>query len=595
MDGDLFLSGGIPQPRGREGARMGSRSQWAVDKTEAVSPDGMVCAMQPDAAEAGAEILRRGGNAVDAAVTTAFAVGVVEPFMSGIGGVAWMTYRDAASGRSTCLDASSTLPRAIKPDTFELLEPDQRSGLYGWRATKDDAANTGWLSPVAPGVPALLGEAHERFGRLPWRDLVAPAIALAEGGFEVNHYVASMLSASFDRLSRFPESRHTFIKPNGAPFAPAFGRGPGDRLVQRDLAHTLRLIAEEGWTVVYCGEIADRLAAEMKQNGGLLDAEELASYRVRVLEPTAAEYRGYQLLGPLENTGYATLIEALNILEGFDVGRLGRQSLDAIHLKVESIRRAFLDRLTYLGDSASMPVPYGGVISRDFAATRRATIDPARATPNEGAGDPWPYDPSSAPVGQRERMGSGGEGQTTHITVIDREHNMVSLTATLGDAFGSAIVIKDTGIVLNNGTMWFDPEPGSVTSIAPGKRLMTAASPTLILRESQPFAAIGSPGGRQVISALFQCIANLIDFGDGMQAAISAPRIHSEGRETSVSNRFPSDIIDGLRDLGHQVAVRDDVIGTSWFGRPNGVLVDQKTGVLYGGAFQLTPATAVGV
>ena len=573
---------------------MGSRSSWVVDKSEAISVGGMVCAMQPDAAEVGAEILRRGGNAVDAAVATAFAVGVVEPFMSGIGGLAWMTYRDSATGRSVCLDASSTLPQSITPAAFELLPPDQRSGMYGWRATKDDAANTGWLAPVAPGTPALLGEAHERFGRLPWRDLVLPAIALAEGGFEVNHYVAAMLSASFDRLSRFPETRRIFIKPNGAPYSPSLGLGPGDQLVQADLGKTLRMIAEEGWTTVYRGEIAHRVTTDMEHNGGLLDANELAGYRVRVLEPTEAEYRGYQLLGPLENTGYATLVEALHILEGFDVGRLGRQSIDTVHLEAESIRRAFQDRLTYLGDSASAPVPYQGVVSRGFAAERRATIDPSRATPNEGAGNPWPYDPSTAQAVHPERIGSGGEGQTTHITVVDRDHNMVSLTATLGDSFGSAVTIKDTGIVLNNGTMWFDPEPGSVTSLGPGKRLMTASAPTLLLRDGQAFAAIGSPGGRKVISALFQCVVNLVDFGDGMQAAISAPRIHSEGPETSISYRFPSDVIEGLRDRGHEVVVREDVIGTSWFARPNGVLIDPANGLLHGGVFQLTPATAVG-
>lgn len=574
---------------------MAKRSQWVVDKTEAVSPDGMVCAMQPDAAEAGAEILRRGGNAIDAAVATAFAIGVVEPFMSGIGGVAWMTYRDAATGQSVCFDASSTLPRTITPDAFELLAPDQRAGLYGWRATKDDAANTGWLTPAAPGEPALLGEAHQRFGRLPWRDLLGPAIALAEDGFEVNHYVATMLSASFERLSRFPESTRTFIKPNGAPYAPGLGHGPADRLVQRDLARTLRLIAEEDWSTVYRGEVARLIADDMGQNGGLVDAEELASYRVRVLEPTEAEYRGHQLLGPLENTGYATLVEALNILEGFDIGRLGPQSIDAVHLEVESIRRAFVDRLTYLGDSASMPIPYGGVTSREFAAARRATIDPTKATPNERPGDPWPFDASRGTAWQPKRAGAGSEGQTTHITVVDRDHNMVSLTATLGGVFGSGIVVKDTGIVLNNGTMWFDPEPGAVTSIGPGKRLMTASAPTLLLRDGLPFAAIGSPGGRMVISALFQCIVNLVDFGLGMQAAISAPRIHSEGPETAVSYRFPADVIQGLRDRGHQVAVRHDVVGTSWFARPNGVTIDHETQDLRGGVFQFTPATAVGV
>lgn len=573
---------------------MGKRSEWVVDKTEAVSRDGMVCAMQPLAAEAGAEILRRGGSAIDAAVATAFAVGVVEPFMSGIGGVAWMIYRDAATGETLCIDGSSTLPKAIRADMFELLSSDQRSGLYGWRATKNDAAQTGWLSPATPGTPALLGEAHRRFGRLQWREVLGPAIQLAEEGFEVGDYVANMLAANWERLGRFPESRRTFFKPNGAPLAPSLGYGPGDRLVQADLARSLRLIANEGADVVYRGEIARLIGEDMARNDGLISENELASYRVRVLEPHVVSYRDYQVLGQLENTGYATLVEALQILEGFDIARLGFQSVETVHLEVEAIRRAFVDRLKYLGDAALMPVPYGGVTSRSYAAERRASIDPAKATPDAEPGDPWPHDPNREAAWRPARAGAGGEGQTTHITVIDRDRNMVSLTSTLGAMFGSGVVVKGTGITLNNGTMWFDPEPGSVTSIGPGKRIMSAAAHTLVLRTGKPFVAIGSPGGRRVISAILQCIVNLADLGLGMQQAISAPRVHSEGRETSISHRFPAEVIEGLRRMGHVTAVREDALGTSWFARPNGVMIDPTTGELRGGVFQLTPATAVG-
>lgn len=573
---------------------MGKRSEWIVEKTEAASRDGMVCAMQPLAADAGVEILRRGGNAIDAAVAMAFAVGVVEPFMSGLGGVAWMIYRDGATGETLCFDGSSTLPTTIRSDMFELLPPDQRSGLYGWRATKDDAANTGWLSPAVPGTPALLGEAHKRFGRLAWPELLGPAIELAEKGFEVNDYVAMMLSANFERLGRFPESKRTFFKPSGAPLAPSLGQGPGDRLVQADLARSLRLIAEEGADVVYHGELARLIAEDMARNGGLLTGEELAAYQVRVIEPAQIDYRGYQILGQLENAGYATVVEALQILGGFDLGRMGFQSVDVVHLEIEAIRRAFLDRFRYLGDASVMPVPYRGVVSRSYAAERRATIDQARATPDAQPGNPWPYDRSEV-AWQPARSGAGGEGQTTHITVIDRDRNMVSLTSTLGGAFGSGVVIKGTGITLNNATMWFDPEPGAVTSIGPGKRIMSATAHVLVLRDGTPFVAIGSPGGRRVISAVCQCLVNIIDFGLGVQEAISTPRVHSEARETSISHRFPPSVIEGLRHMGHELAVRNDVLGTSWFARPNGVMIDAATGEFRGGVFAFTPAMASGV
>ncbi|MBI3977207.1 MAG: gamma-glutamyltransferase [Chloroflexi bacterium] len=573
---------------------MGKRSEWIIDKTEAVSPDGMVAAMQPLAAGVGAEILRRGGNAIDAAVATAFAIGVVEPFMSGVGGVAFLVYREAATGKTICLDGSTVLPAAIRPEMFELLPSGQRSGLYGWRATKDDAANTGWLSPGVPGTPALLQDAHRRFGRLPWRDLVAPAIRLAADGFEVNHYIAMMTSASAARLWRFPESKRTFFKPGGIPLTPSLGAGPGDKLVLSDLARTLRLIAEEGADTVYRGEVARLIAEDMARNGGLITEADLAAHRTQVFEPEQVGYREYQILGQLENSGYATVAEAAQILEGFDLAGMGFQSVEAEHVIVEAMRRAFLDRLRYLGDASLMAVPYKGVIAREYAAERRATVDLARATPDVGPGDPWPFDPSRR-VAAPMRSGAGGEGQTTHMTVIDRDHNMASLTSTLGAGFGSAVVIKGTGITLNNATMWFDPEPGAVTSIGPGKRLMSAAANVLVLRDGKPFLAIGSPGGRRVITAVLQCILNAADFGLGMQAAISAPRVHCEGRVASISNRFPPAVAEGLRRLGHELVVNEDNLSTNFFARPNGVMIDPVTGDLRGGVFQYTPATAVGV
>lgn len=572
---------------------MGKRSLWIIDKSEAVSRDGMVAAMQPLAAEAGGEILRQGGNAIDAAVATALAVGVVEPFMSGLGGIAFLTYRDASTGATYGLDGSTVLPRAIRPEMFEVLPGGGRTGVYGWKATRGDAANTGWLSPGVPGMPALIGEAHRRYGRLPWADLVQPAIRLAEDGYEMNHYIAMMTSASYERLGQFPESRKTFFKPSGAPYAPSIG-GPGDLFVQKDLARTLRLVAEQGPDVIYRGEIAQMIADDMARNGGLITMEDLADHQTLDYEPHAMDYRGYQIYGQLQNNGYPTVLEALQILEGFDVAGMGFQSTEALHVITESLRRAFVDRLRYLGDASLMPVPMQGVISREYAAERRATIDTGRATPGAEPGDPWKYDASDS--GWRPDHDSGaGEGQTTHISVIDRDHNMVSLTSTLGGNFGSRVVIKDTGITLNNATMWFDPEPGSVTSIGPGKRTMSAASQILMLKDGQPFAAIGSPGGRRVISAVYQIVVNMVDYGMSVQQAISAPRVHTEGRATEISTRIPDDVRAALRDLGHELVEREETLANNFFARPNGVMINQETGDLHGGVFPYTPATAVGV
>ena len=572
---------------------MGTRSQWIIDKTEAVAHDGMVAAMQPLAAEAGAEMLRRGGSAIDAAVATAFAVGVVEPFMSGVGGIAFMVYRDAATGEMICFDGSTVLPRAIRPDMFEVLSDGGASGMYGWPATKNDANNTGWLAPGVPGTPHLLGEVHKRYGRLPWKEVLQPAIKLARDGFEVNHYVAMSIAADYENLHRFPESKRTFFRPSGAPPAPSVG-GRGDLLVQSDLARTLTLIAEQGPDVVYHGEVARLIAEDMRRNGGLITEEDLAAHQTRLFTPGSIDYRGYQVLGQLICSGYPSVAEALQILGGFDLAGLGYQSPEAVHLITEALRRALVDRLSFLGDPDLAPVPLNGAVSSGYAEVRRGTIDPKRATPNEGPGDPWPFEEGREAV-YPERSGVTGDGQTTHISVIDRDRNIVSLTSTLGAAFGSGVVIKGTGITLNNAVTWFDPRPGAVTSIGPGKRVMSAATPVIVLRDGKPFAAVGSPGGRRVMSAVYQIIVNLIDFKLGMQASISAPRVHSEGPATEISTRFPAEVIEGLEQMGHQIVRREESLSSSFFARPNGVMIDPESGDLRAGVFPFTPATAIGV
>src|SRR5262245_22576211 len=327
----------------------------------------MVTAMHPLAARVGADILEGGGNAIDAAIATAFAVGVVEPFMSGVGGIAFLVYRDARSGRTMCLDGSSVLPAAIRPEMFELLDAGQRSGMYMWRSTKGDANNTGWLTPAVPGMPALMQDAHRRHGRLPWRRLLEPAIRLADEGFEVDFYVSMYIVANYERLLCCETSRRTFFKPSGAPLAPSTGFTTGDRLVQKDLAHTLRLIAEEGADVVYRGQIARLIAEDMRRHGGLITEADLAAHHTIAHEKAACvAYRDCEIHGQLENSGYATVAEALNILEGFDLRALGVQSVEAQHLIAEALRRAFLDRLRFLGDSSLMPVPYQGMIAKAF-------------------------------------------------------------------------------------------------------------------------------------------------------------------------------------------------------------------------------------
>jgi gamma-glutamyltranspeptidase / glutathione hydrolase len=334
----------------------------------------------------------------------------------------------------------------------------------------------------------------------------------------------------------------------------------------------------------------------MRANGGVLSEDDLAGYEVRTFDDVPAHtYHGHQIVHSPVTNGGPTVIEALRILEDDWLADFGVNSAASTHLLIEAQRRAFQDRFRYLGDPGFMPVPTAGIQSPDFAARRRSSIDFTRATPEAGPDDPWPFDPQGIPASAPDRTGIAGDGLTTHFNVIDSDHNMVSCTSTLGGHFGSAVVARDTGVLLNNGVMWFDPEPGSPVSIGPGKRIMTAGTPTLVFRDGTPFVAIGAPGGRRVMSAIFQCLVNIIDHGMRPQQAISTPRVHAEGPVVEIDSRFPEAAFAGLRRRGHELLVREETAAQSVLARPNGLLIDHETGLIHGGATPFGPASAMGV
>ena len=571
------------------------RSELILDKTEVVSKRGIVAAMHPLAAEAGIEMLDLGGNAIDAAVATGFAIGVVEPFNSGLGGIAVMVSYDAATGKAVAIDGTTPLPGSIHPGVFTLLGEDQRKGGYGWRATKDDANHTGYLSTAVPGTPSCLLTAHERYGKLPREVVMAPAIRLAEEGALLHWYIALAIAMEAHRVWRYPELKRIFTRPDGTPLAVPVIGSEQDRLVQPELAATLRRIAREGADGFYKGETARLIAADMAAHGGLLSEADLASYSAHVHESVLrVPWRNCELIASPVNNGSPTVIETLKILERDDLSALGFLSGEALHLIIEAQRRSFQDRFAHLGDPTVAPVPLDGLISDGYAAHRRAGIDPRRATPNEGAGDPWPFQsaPATPVIPGSERI---GEGATTNFTVIDSDRNMVACVSTLGSPFGSGVVPAGTGVVLNNGVMWFDPEPGSLVSVGPGKRLMTAGSPTLVLQDGRPKIAIGSPGGRRVITAVAQVLLNILDYGMGPQAAITAPRVHTEGIKVEYDTRIPESSISELEAIGHVLTPQETTAARIAFARPNAVVVDHEAGLLRAGVVHIGPATAVGI
>jgi len=572
------------------------RSEWIIQKTEIATDGSMVCTHHPAASAAAIQMLERGGNAIDAAVAAGFAVGVAEPFSSGLGGIAQLVYREASTGRVTVFDGTTVLPRAIRPELFPLTDPPSVAGMYSWPAVQGDVNNTGWLSPGVPGTPLCLLEALARFGRLGRSEVLEPAIGLARSGVEVDWNIALTTLASADRLAQFPSTKAIYFRPSGIPLAAeAFGT-IADQLRQPDLAWTLERLAEEGAPAFYTGVVARRFAEEMMQNGGLITAEDLAAYRLRVFNgAVTVPYRDVEVTVAPETGGGLTIVQALKLLDGFDLTPLGWGSVVASHLLIEALRRAFADRFRHLGDPAFEPVPFAGLLTDAYAAERRATINPLRATPEIGPGDPWKYQAGSLPPSLPSRVVAPDPGHTTHITVIDCERNMVSLTSTLGASFGSAVVVPGTGILLNNLATWFDPRPGFPNCIAPGRRVLWAGSPTLLTRRDQPLAALGAPGGRKIISAVLQVIVNLIDFHMGMQDAVSMPRLHCEGPGVTIEARTPTATIEGLRELGHEVTVQTESFATSFFARPNGILIDPSTGLLRGGIDPFRPYYVVGV
>ena len=573
---------------------MTKASEWRIGKTEVSSDEAIVATMYPQATEAGIAMLKQGGNAMDAAIAAGFAVGVVEPFNSGLGGIAVLVWHEAATGRTHIFDGSGALPAATRADQFPISGDGGAAGLYGWPEVADDANNTGYMTPAVPGMPACLLAAHEAFGRLDRAAVLAPAIHHAEQGFAVDWYVALGMAVNQHRLQRFAESRRVMYRPDGACYrAPMLGV-EGDIFRQPDLAQSLRLISAGGADAFYRGEIAERIAADMQANGGLITFEDMASYRIRVSEGgLSVPYRDCMIMGGLENTGFPTVAQALRMLEGFDLAALGAGSVAELHLIAEAQRLAFTDRLAHLGDAGSMAVPVAGLLSKGYADERRRQIDPQRAWPQATAGNPWPHDAGSgAPAGP---SGHGGEGMTTHLTVIDRDRNMVSLLSTLGQHFGSAVVARDTGIVLNNGTMWFDPVPGRINSLAPGRRILTAGAPVIALRDGKPLFSVGAPGGRRVISSVIHSIVNMIDHAMGPQAAVNTPRVHSEGPVTVADLRIGAERLAALENLGHRLDLREETFSTSYFGRPNAVMVEPVTGRLLGGVNQYKPAMAMGL
>ena len=501
------------------------------------SKDGLVVCVSSPSCDAGASVLARGGNAVDAAVATAFALAVTHPAAGNLGGGGFMIVR-TSSGKVTAFDYRERAP--IKSTRTMYLGPDG----------KIDRSLTaaGYLAPGVPGTVRGLEMAHRKFGRLPWRDTIAPAIELA-GGFTMSDALARSLNRELaGPMAAFPASVAAFGKPGGE-------WAGGDRLVQGDLGRTLRAIAENGADAFYKGWIADRIAEDMRTNGGLITKKDLAVYRARERAPVRGRYKGFEIVSmPPPSSGGVALIEMLNILEPFDLKARGLLTPPALHLQIEAMRRAYLDRARHLGDPAFSRVPVGRLTSKKHARSVAASIDPGKATRSTALG----RDIVTALVAEPE--------ETTHFSVIDRDGMAVTSTYTLEGSYGSHVVVRGTGFLLNNEMGDFNRKPGETNlsgdigtapnQIEPRKAMLSSMTPTMVMKDGKVVLLTGSPGGRTIINTVFTIVLGVTEYGLTGREAVDLTRMHHQwlpDRVTLEASGADEATVAALKGLGHDV------------------------------------------
>ncbi|MCA9880266.1 MAG: gamma-glutamyltransferase [Thermomicrobiales bacterium] len=544
-----------------------------ISRDLAVGGQQMVAAKHEKAVQAGNDILDQGGNAVDAAVAVGFAIGVVEPWMSGIGGVGFMTIQKA-TGERAVVDYFGVAPAAAKPDMYELTAEFGHS-VVGFGGVKGQENAYGPRSVAVPGMVRGMELALKTFGTKSMAEVTASAARFADEGFEVDWYRGMLLSSQQDTIKRDAETASIFLK-DGKPPAPLFGE-PAPTITQPDLANTLRAIGEQGADGFYTGEIAGKIASHMRATGGLITEADLAGYQAKIVEPLVIPYRDHELVLIPNQGGGVTIGAALRILDGFDLGATGFNTAATLHLISEASRRGYADRFAYVGDPAFVDIDWERLTSAAYAAERRAEIDHGRASrPGAGAG-----------IGRTQANPAAvgaDEGCTTSFSVVDREGNKITVTQTLTLIFGSVVTVPGTGILLNDSMNLFDPQPGSANEIRPGKRPASSMAHVVATRSGVPVLGVGAPGGRRIMDTCLQMTTDVIDFGLDIATACGAPLIDCAGPELLVDDRIPAATRDRLRALGHDVVDVPVSFSPRGFASPTGVTVDPVTGLRYGGA-----------
>ncbi len=513
----------------------------------------MVVAQEPIATDVGVEILKRGGNAYDAAVAVGFALAVTHPSAGNIGGGGFALVR-TGKGELNFLDFREKAPGAASRDMYlDSAGKPTRESIVGWKASG------------VPGTVRGLELLHRKYGKLKWRDVVMPSVKLAKNGFEVSYALARSLRGqnSSRLMGQFEESKRVYLK--GGQFYEA-----GERLRVPELARTLERIAKRGADEFYTGQTARLLAAEMARNGGLIREEDLRDYRVAERKPLVGAYRGHEVISaPPPSSGGVGMLQMMGMLEKLDYSKAGMGSARHAHLLAEVMRRFYADRSFFLGDPDFVKVPVERLTSAAYVAERAASIDRERATASSTL-DHGVVPPEESP-------------ETTHLSIVDAEGNAVALTYTLNGSYGSGVTVPGLGFLLNNEMDDFSAKPGTpnmfgaiggeANAIAPGKRMLSSMTPTIVARDGKLLLVIGAPGGTRIITGVMQAILNVLDFKLNMQDAIDAPRMHHQWSPDKVylERGWSPDTVEILRRMGHTVET-----GTPSVSNVHGILVEDQ-------------------
>lgn len=520
---------------------------------------GMVVTSHYLATESAGEVLAKGGNAIDAAVTAAFSLAVTQPRSGNIGGGGFMLISSEPKDKVVAIDYREKAPAKASVDMFldDKGDADKNRSRYSH------------LASGVPGTVAGLALALEEYGTISLKEAMAPAIKLAEEGFIVTPRFSDGLKQTKDVLQQWGSSSKVFYKEDGSFYE------PGERFIQKDLAETLKRIAANGPKEFYEGKTAELLIAEMKRHGGLITMEDMKAYQPVIREPVQGSYRGYDVFSMSPpSSGGAHVVQILNILEGYPVSEFGHNSAQTIHYMSEAMKRAYADRSKYLGDSDFVDVPLKGLTSKEYASLLRAQIDPDKATPSEtiAPANPLPYE----------------SNETTHFSVVDQYGNAVSNTYTINFSYGSGIVVEGAGFLLNNEMDDFSAKPGvpnaygliggKANKIESNKRMLSSMSPTIVKKDGKNFLVTGSPGGSRIITTTLQVIMNVIDHGLNIQSAVAAPRIHHQWLpdEIRIEEGFSPETIQVLKEKGHIVNQK------AAMGAIQSIMI--RDGVMYGGA-----------